>query len=210
MAQQEASPWAARAGYRTGKTRVSISLCKLLDNNNWIKSTLPCRPHGTGEAGTQELRKILTWPNHDQSLGRNRTQQVCPLRILHLSDDDQLHQRRASGVLHWSFRPHHHRRGRIAACSANTAPSSSISTPLLIGLTATPRAEIDKNTFRLLELENEPNFEYTYDEAIADGYLCPYRLKKCNSKMINRGIRYDDLSSEQQEQLEKVWGMRRQ
>ena len=76
---------------------------------------------------------------------------------------------------------------------------------LLIGLTATPRAEIDKNTFQLLELENEPNFEYTYEEAIRDEYLRPYRLKKCNSKMINRGIKYDDLSAEQREQLEKVW-----
>ena len=42
---------------------------------------------------------------------------------------------------------------------------------LLIGLTATPRAEIDKNTFKLLELENAPNYEYTYDEAIGDGYV---------------------------------------
>lgn len=76
---------------------------------------------------------------------------------------------------------------------------------LLIGLTATPRAEIDKNTFKLLELENAPNYEYTYDEAIGDGYLCPYRLKNCTSKMINRGIKYDELSKEERDELEKVW-----
>lgn len=76
---------------------------------------------------------------------------------------------------------------------------------LLIGLTATPRAEIDKNTFKLLELENAPNYEYTYDEAIGDGYLCPYRLKNCTSKMINRGIKYDELNKEERDELEKVW-----
>lgn len=72
-------------------------------------------------------------------------------------------------------------------------------------MTATPRAEIDKNTFKLLELENAPNYEYTYDEAIGDGYLCPYRLKNCTSKMINRGIKYDELNKEERDELEKVW-----
>ena len=76
---------------------------------------------------------------------------------------------------------------------------------LLIGLTATPRDEIDKNTFRLLELEDEPNFEYTFDEAVKEGYLVPYKVKNCTSKAIKRGIKYNELTPEQRQQLEKVW-----
>ena len=76
---------------------------------------------------------------------------------------------------------------------------------MLIGLTATPRDEIDRNTFKLLELEDEPNFEYTYDEAINDKYLRPYKLKNCTSKIINRGIKYDELSQNERDELEKVW-----
>ena len=76
---------------------------------------------------------------------------------------------------------------------------------LLIGLTATPRDEIDKNTFRLLELENEPNFEYTFKEAVDDEYLVPYKAVRHNSKMINSGIKYDELTPKQREELEKVW-----
>ena len=76
---------------------------------------------------------------------------------------------------------------------------------LLIGLTATPRDEIDKNTFKLLELEDEPNYEYTFDEAVKDGYLVPYKAKRHNSKMINNGIKYDELTKEQRDELEKVW-----
>jgi type I site-specific restriction endonuclease len=74
----------------------------------------------------------------------------------------------------------------------------------LIGLTATPRDEIDKNTFKLLELEDEPNFEYTFDEAVKDGYLVRYKAKRHNSKMINNGIKYDELTKEQRDELEKV------
>ena len=75
----------------------------------------------------------------------------------------------------------------------------------MIGLTATPRDEIDKNTFKLLELEDEPNYEYTFDEAVKDGYLVPYKAKRHNSKMINNGIKYDELTKEQRDELEKVW-----
>ncbi len=77
---------------------------------------------------------------------------------------------------------------------------------LLIGLTATPRDEIDRSTFALLELDNnEPNFEYTFDEAVKDGYLVPYKAKVHNSKIINNGIKYNDLTEEQRNELEKVW-----
>ena len=47
---------------------------------------------------------------------------------------------------------------------------------LLIGLTATPRDEIDRNTYDLLQLDNGmPNYSYDIEEAVRDGYLCLIR-----------------------------------
>jgi type I restriction enzyme R subunit len=76
----------------------------------------------------------------------------------------------------------------------------------LIGLTATPRDQVDKSTYDLLQLENgEPNFAYNMDEAVNDGYLVPYVGKKRDSAVVNDGIKYNQLSQQEKDQLEKVW-----
>jgi type I restriction enzyme R subunit len=58
-------------------------------------------------------------------------------------------------------------------CTASTAPSSTTST-LLVGLTATPKDEVDKNTYGLFDLETGvPTDAYALDDAVADGHLVP-------------------------------------
>lgn len=50
---------------------------------------------------------------------------------------------------------------------------------LLLGLTATPRDEVDRSTYDLFGMEQgEPTDSYEYDEAVADGYLNPFRAIK--------------------------------
>jgi type I restriction enzyme, R subunit len=72
---------------------------------------------------------------------------------------------------------------------------------LVIGLTATPRNEIDRNTYRLFNLENGvPTDAYTLDEAIAEGYLVPPRAVSVPLRFQREGIRYDDLSEDEKEQ----------
>lgn len=190
----------------TGKTRVSISLCKLLYNNSkWLKNVLFLAD-----------RKELVKQAHE------RFEEFLPSQPMScLSEDDKpdtnariVFSTYQTMINYINTEPLEFSIGHFDLIIIDEAHRSVFGKygaifqyfdSLLIGLTATPRAEIDKNTFQLLELENEPNFEYTYEEAIRDEYLRPYRLKKCNSKMINRGIKYDDLSAEQREQLEKVW-----
>lgn len=76
----------------------------------------------------------------------------------------------------------------------------------LIGLTATPRHEIDRSTYSLLELEDgDPNFAYELDEAIADGFLVPYTGLMKGSLMLKEGIKYDNLSDKEKEQFEEIW-----
>ena len=77
---------------------------------------------------------------------------------------------------------------------------------LLVGLTATPRNDVDKNTYRFFELENNvPNFVYEYDEAVKDGYLVDYHVIKTNTKFMDRGIKYSELSEEDKAEYENLF-----
>ena len=71
---------------------------------------------------------------------------------------------------------------------------------LLVGLTATPRDEIDHNTYSLFELDDGiPTDCYDLDDAIADGYLVPPKAVSVPLKFQREGIHYDDLSDEEKE-----------
>ncbi len=77
---------------------------------------------------------------------------------------------------------------------------------MLVGLTATPREDVDKSTYELLGLEDGyPNYEYSLTEAVQDGYLVPYTAFKKGSMILKEGIKYDSLSKQEKEQLEKIW-----
>lgn len=71
---------------------------------------------------------------------------------------------------------------------------------LLVGLTATPRDEIDRNTYRLFQLEDGvPTDVYGLEEAVKDGYLVPMQAVSVPLKFVRQGIAYDDLSDEEKE-----------
>jgi type I restriction enzyme R subunit len=71
---------------------------------------------------------------------------------------------------------------------------------LLIGLTATPRDEVDRNTYELFRLEKGvPTAFYELDDAVADGFLVPPLAVETGTKFLRGGIRYDELSDEEQE-----------
>ena len=67
----------------------------------------------------------------------------------------------------------------------------------LVGLTATPKDEIDKNTYEVFELENGvPTYGYELAQAVKDGYLVDFVSVETTLKFIQQGIVYDDLSDE--------------
>lgn len=77
---------------------------------------------------------------------------------------------------------------------------------MIVGLTATPRDQVNRSTYDIFELEQgEPNYAYEYETAVADGYLRPFRGLKYDSEVLNNGIRYADLSPEEREQMEQIW-----
>jgi len=71
---------------------------------------------------------------------------------------------------------------------------------LLVGLTATPRDEIDRDTYSLFELERGvPTDSYDLDEAVADGFLVPPTPISVPTRFMREGIKYDQLSDEDKE-----------
>lgn len=67
----------------------------------------------------------------------------------------------------------------------------------LVGLTATPKDEVDKNTYEIFELENGvPTYGYELAQAVKDGYLVDFISAETKLKFIEQGIVYDDLSDE--------------
>lgn len=79
---------------------------------------------------------------------------------------------------------------------------------LLVGLTATPKDEVDKNTYGLFDLETGvPTDAYGLDDAIGDGYLVPPRGVSVPLKFVREGIRYADLSDDEKDDWDEFdWG----
>ncbi|MDQ0390684.1 DEAD/DEAH box helicase family protein [Labrys monachus] len=76
---------------------------------------------------------------------------------------------------------------------------------LLVGLTATPKDEIDRNTYGLFDLEDGvPTDAYSLDQAIADDWLVPPHSVSVPLKFQREGIRYDDLSEPEKEQWDML------
>ena len=74
---------------------------------------------------------------------------------------------------------------------------------LLLGLTATPRGEVDRNTYKLFELDNhQPTYAYELEQAVDDDYLVPPRAISVPLKFQREGIKYKELSPEEQEEYE--------
>lgn len=76
---------------------------------------------------------------------------------------------------------------------------------LLVGLTATPRDEIDRNTYGLFDLEEGvPTDAYSLDQAILDEWLVPPVAVSVPLHFLREGIRYDELSEAEQDQWDML------
>lgn len=76
----------------------------------------------------------------------------------------------------------------------------------LVGLTATPKDEIDKNTYEVFDLEKGvPTYGYELAQAVKDGYLIDFLSVESKLKFLTGGIPYDDLTDEEKEEYEKTF-----
>ena len=76
---------------------------------------------------------------------------------------------------------------------------------IVVGLTATPKTEVDRNTYDFFEMEqNVPTYAYDYETAVyTDEVLVPYYNIEVKTKFLTDGIVYDELSDKDKEKYEE-------
>lgn len=78
---------------------------------------------------------------------------------------------------------------------------------LLIGLTATPKTDIDHNTYGLFGIEDDnPTFAYELDSAVRDGFLVPPKAMSVPLKFIREGVKFHQLSEREKIEYEEKFG----
>ncbi len=190
----------------TGKTRVSISLCDVLMRNDWAKNVLFLADR-TALVNQAHKNYEQLLPQVSMSVLSEEKTPDMQARILFSTYQTMIN------YIDREDKPFSV--GRFDLIIIDEAHRSVFGhygsifkyfDSLLIGLTATPRNEIDKSTYELLELDNgAPNYEYTLEEAVQDKFLNPYKVLSYHSKIMENGIKYDELPQDQRDKLEKVW-----
>ena len=188
----------------TGKTRVSISLVDVLVRNNWVKNVLfladrtslvhqaksnfsklmpnmsICELSGSGEKDLNARLMFSTYQtmiNYIDAEEKKFTSGRFDLIII-----DEAH------------RSIFNKYGSIFAYFDS----------LLVGLTATPKNEVDTNTYRIFGCEaGVPNFDYSLEEAVKDKYLVNYKSFSRTTKLLKRGIKWSELSEDEKQQLDE-------
>lgn len=190
----------------SGKTRTVIALCKVLLEQGWIKNIL----------FLADRNSLVTQAK------RNFVNLLPDLSVTNLCEEKDNYT--AHGVFSTyqtmmnCIDSIHDEEGKLFTCGhfdlviCDEAHRSiynkykdifSYFDAPLIGLTATPKDEIDKNTYEIFELENGvPTYGYELAEAVKDGYLVDFISVETTLKFIDQGIAYDELSEEEKEEYE--------
>ncbi|GAA4281962.1 DEAD/DEAH box helicase family protein [Gaetbulibacter aestuarii] len=77
---------------------------------------------------------------------------------------------------------------------------------ILIGLTATPKKDIDHNTYSMFKIEDDnPTYAYELNQAVKDKFLVPPKAIEVPVKFVHEGIKYNDLSEEDKLKFEETF-----
>ncbi|HUG66134.1 MAG TPA: DEAD/DEAH box helicase family protein [Pirellulaceae bacterium] len=192
----------------SGKTRTVIALCDLLIRCNWVKRVLFLADRvALVNQSTNVFKKFLP----DASAVNLVTEKDSEGRVyvstyptmMGLIDDTKDGQRRF-GVGHFDL---------VVIDEAHRSVFQKYRAifgyfdSLLVGLTATPKDEVDKNTYGLFDLENGvPTDAYDLEEAVADKFLVPPKAVAVPLKFEREGIKYTELTEDEKDEWDaKEW-----
>ncbi len=190
----------------TGKTRVSISLVDVLARNGWVKNVLfladrtplVSQAHKNFVKLLPHMTTSVLSEDKDPDTTARITFSTYQTMINYIDRDEKQY---SVGRFDLIIIDEAHRSifGKYTAII-------NYFDALLVGLTATPRDEVDRSTYDTFQMEQGvPNYAYELEDAVSEGYLVNYRGFKRGSLILKDGIKYKDLSPKEQEQLEKVW-----
>ncbi|MBQ2122443.1 MAG: DEAD/DEAH box helicase family protein, partial [Bacteroidaceae bacterium] len=161
----------------TGKTRVSISMVDVLMRNGWVKNVLflADRISLVNQAHKNFVKLlpnattcVLSENGGDKDMQARITFSTYQTIINYIDTDAKLF---SVGRFDLIIIDEAHRSifGKYGAVF-------NYFDALLVGLTATPRNEVDKSTYDIFEMEQGvPNFAYELEDAVGEGYLVNYR-----------------------------------
>ena len=195
----------------TGKTRMSIALVDLLMRANWVKRVLFLADRVALVKQASNAFKAHLPDSSPVNLvldrhGKGRVFLSTYPTMMGLIEEME-GARRKYGVGHFDL---------IVIDEAHRSVYQKYGAifryfdSYLVGLTATPRDEVDRDTYHLFGLETGvPTDAYGLEEAVADGFLVPPKAHSVPIKFVREGIKYDDLPPEEQEHWESLdWGDR--
>jgi type I restriction enzyme R subunit len=193
----------------TGKTRVSCALSEIFLRNNYVKRILfladrknlviqakeetfekflPKEPMATiiegKKTGAKDARIVFS--TYQSMLSLIKDTSTCDFGIGHfdLIIVDEAHR----------------------SLFNKYAEIFSYFDALMIGLTATPRSDIHKSTYKVFNLAKDaPNYEYDLIRGVKDGFLTYYRALDRTPDILRNGVTYDELSEEYKEQYEELF-----
>lgn len=190
----------------TGKTRVAISMVDVLTRNEWVKNVLfladriplVSQAHKNFVKLLPNMTTSVLSEERDPDTTARITFSTYQTMINYIDRDEKAF---SVGRFDLIIVDEAHR-----SIFGKYASILKYFDALVVGLTATPRDEVDRSTYETFEMEQgEPNFAYELEDAVAEGYLVNYRGFKRGSLILREGIKYDSLSDEEKEQLEGVW-----
>ncbi len=192
----------------TGKTRMSISLVELLTRNNWIKKVLflADRTSLVGQAYRRfvdylpsETKEVLS-ETHSEKTDARIVFSTYQTMINYIDDEEKAF---SVGNFDLIIIDEAHR-----SVFGKYGSIFDYFDALIVGLTATPRDEIEKSTYELLDLESGvPNSCYSLEEAVADKHLVPYKTLERKSDIMSRGIKYSERTEEEKKELDRLFGI---
>ncbi|HBF2373658.1 TPA: DEAD/DEAH box helicase family protein [Clostridioides difficile] len=195
----------------TGKTRIAISIVDVLSRHNWIKNILFLADR---KALVKQAKKSFTklLPNlalcnlldsKDSPEDARMIFSTYPTMMNAIDDTKSKDGKRLFTPGHFDL---------IIIDESHRSIYKKYKSifdyfdSYLIGLTATPKDEIDKNTYSVFDMENGvPTYAYEYNKAVEDGYLVDYTSIEFKTKIMEDGIKYDELSDEEKEEYENTF-----
>lgn len=190
----------------TGKTRVAISLVDVLKRNDWVKNVLFLADRTSlVKQAHKSFVKLL--PNEttcvlneggDRDLNARITFSTYQTMINFIDTDEKPF---SVGRFDLIIIDEAHRSifGKYGAIF-------NYFDAMLVGLTATPREEVDRSTYEIFEMEQgSPNYAYELEDAVSDNYLVNYTGFKRGTVILKEGIKYSTLSEEEKKQMESIW-----
>ena len=190
----------------TGKTRVAISLVDVLSRNNWVKNVLflADRTSLVNQAKKNFAKQLPNMSicelSGNEEKDYNARLMFCTYQTM-INYIDAEDKRFTSGrfdliIIDEAHRSIFNKYGSIFAYFDS----------LLVGLTATPKSEVDANTYRIFGCESGiPNFDYSLEEAVKDKYLVNYKSFSRTTKLLKRGIKYNELTEDEKRQLDEYF-----